>query len=153
MRDLRELGVTSKGSRTKLPADELLISEFEKRYGLTLPDDFRLFLRSVPDGGSPLKKIFRMTGEVWGVNRFRGLVRSEADAGLLRAMETWTQVLGPKHVPFAGDGCGNEFVLDLNHAPAPVLIVVHEEGCRTVELSPPFGEFIDALEEVPIDER
>ena len=152
MRNLQELGVTSKGSGSKLPADELLIREFENRFGLKLPDDFRLFLRTVPDGGSPLKKIFRRTGEVWGVNRFRGLVRTKADAGLVGAMHTWGDVLGPNRVPFAGDGCGNEFVLDLNHTPSPVLIVVHEEDFKTVVLAPSFGEFIDGLEEMSVDE-
>jgi len=153
VRDLGELKVRMKGSRTALsPADELLIRDFEKRFRVELPEDYQTFLKEIP-GGHPQLSVIRVAGAPWEINRFYPLTRGERPTtDLVSAMQEWSEVLGRGYVPFANDGGGNQFVLAVGQKPAPVYIVIHDEDFRQVKLANSFAEFVDALEEVPDDE-
>jgi hypothetical protein len=53
--------------------------------------------------------------------------------------------LGKDALPFAEDGCGNQFFLDLKMIPAPVKICIHDANFLIVDLALSFSAFIDAL--------
>ncbi len=57
----------------------------------------------------------------------------------------WVSILGDNRVPFAVDGGGNPFVLDLNSTPPSVNACLHDENYILVDLAPSFASFIDAL--------
>ena len=48
-------------------------------------------------------------------------------------------------LPFAADGGGSPFVLDLTVSPAAVKACVHDENFLIVDLAPTFEAFIDGL--------
>ncbi len=60
-------------------------------------------------------------------------------------MKDWRHVLGEGILPFAEDGGGNQFLLDLTRSPAAVKICVHDEHFVILDIAPSFESFIDSL--------
>ncbi len=61
------------------------------------------------------------------------------------ATEKWQRILGKDALPFASDGGGNQFILDLKTIPPAVKVCVHDEGFRVVDLAPSFAALVDGL--------
>ena len=61
-------------------------------------------------------------------------------------MEIYRPLLGDKALPFAADGAGNPFFLDLSENPAPVVIWQHDGECDEVDIADSFSDFIDRLD-------
>jgi hypothetical protein len=64
-------------------------------------------------------------------------------------MHQWRVVLGEQALPFAEDGEGNQFFLDLRRSPAAVKVCLHDESFSTVDVAPSFEMFIDGLSVEP----
>lgn len=56
-----------------------------------------------------------------------------------------TPSLGKDALPFAVDGGGNQFFLDLKSSPQAVKVCVHDDNFSVVNLAPSFEAFIDGL--------
>jgi len=152
MRDLRELDVAaSRTSKGRLPADDLLVANFEKRFDVKLPEELRRFFKEIP-GGYPQLSVFREGGDVWEVNNFFGLLRGEPAGSLSGLMSELAHVLQPGEVPFGKEAGGNLFIVDTRKTPSPVSVILFDEGLRRQPLTRSFGEFIDRLEDVPDEE-
>jgi hypothetical protein len=64
---------------------------------------------------------------------------------LWNATKVWRSILGKEAFPFAEDGGGNQFFLDLKTTPDSVKVCIHDENFLIVDLAPSFSAFIDAL--------
>jgi hypothetical protein len=61
------------------------------------------------------------------------------------ALEKYGKLLGPKSLPIAEDGGGNQFYLSLSTQPSSVWLYLHDEGGRRIKLANSFEEFISGL--------
>ena len=151
MRDVSVLNINEGGRPVRRPAPpRATIAAFERQYRLSLPTEFLALLRRA-NGGCPERGSFLPVGVPGAsrhvVNRFHHLDEErDAPSSLWLAVERWRGVLGENALPFADDGCGNEYFLDLTKTPATVNECLHEEGFRKVLLAPSFEAFIDSLE-------
>jgi cell wall assembly regulator SMI1 len=150
MRDLSELNLNEGGEPVKRPPPSRdVIAAFEREFGVTLPADYLDLLR-FSNGGCPELDVPTLPdGSLsdCSVDRFYHLDEDREDgSSLWRTTRDWRAVLGDKKIPFADDGTGNEFVLDLNQEPASVSICLHEEGFELEPLAPSFAAFIDSLD-------
>src|SRR5215831_17206463 len=120
MRDLRELGVTpTRSSVGRMPADDLMIAAFEKRFQVRAPDDLRQLLKEI-SGGYPRLGVFRRGGRSWEVNNFFGLARDDAPESLSDVTAQLAHVLRPGEIPFAQDAGGNPFIVEGSKTPSRV---------------------------------
>ncbi|MDQ0469772.1 SMI1/KNR4 family protein [Labrys wisconsinensis] len=150
MRDLSELNLNEGGGPVKRPPPSPgTIAAFEREFGVTLPADYLGLLR-FSNGGHPELDVPTLSDGSLSdssVNRFHHLDEDRGSTeSLWRATRDWRAVLGEKKIPFAGDGTGNVFVLDLGQEPATVSICLHEEGFELEPLAPSFAAFIDSLD-------
>jgi hypothetical protein len=147
MRNINELNINEGGSpvEREAPSDNL-ISLFESKTGLTIPSEL-LSLLKVSNGGHPeLDSIFSGCGE-FAVDAFYHLSDSDYGPGSLwYAVEHWSEILGEGTLPFAHDGGGNQFFLNLSGTQQTVGICLHNESFRVLKLAPSFSDFIDSLE-------
>jgi hypothetical protein len=154
MRKLEELNINKGGKPVQRPAPtNSIIAEFQQKYGVTLPEDYLRLLRH-SNGGHPELDSYLPGGEseeedeveTWAVNDFYFLNEDRtSDCSLWRAMEEWRSTLGPSKLPFACDGGGNQFFLDLSVQPSPVKVCIHDEDFYQLDLAPSFADFIDGL--------
>lgn len=150
MRNLSELNINECGKPVgrATPSDRV-IDAFESYFSLKLPLDYVALLRYA-NGGHPELDTFEPVGRPgtarWAVNRFHYLNEDKnSPSSLWKATETWQHILGRDALPFASDGGGNLFFLDLKTTPAVVKVCIHDENFRVVDLAPSFEVFIDGL--------
>jgi len=150
VRDLTELNINEGGRPVGRPTPtDREIAAFERHFNLKLPTD-HIALLLFANGGHPeldlIEPVGRPDAASWSVDRLYHLNDDRAShLGLWKATEVWRPILGPNALPFADDGCGNPFFLDLRFSPAPVRACIHDEGFRTVDIAPSFDVFIDRL--------
>ena len=150
MRNLSELNINEKGKPVgRLAPTNEAIGEFQSHFGVVLPEAYIKLLQHA-NGGHPevdsIEPIGRPQAAKWAVNRFYHLDDDKASTtNLWNVTEKWRSILGKNAIPFAGDGGGNQFFLDLNTQAASVKLCVHDEKFAVVELAPTFEAFIDAL--------
>ncbi len=154
MRNLEELNINIGGERVEgLRPDSDVPAEFESAYKIRLPRVY-LELLKYANGGHPeldtifLPEVHKDSG--WAVDHFYSLDEDRvAKEGLWLAMEIWRPILGAEALPFARDGGGNQFYIDLSQETLRVCVCVHDDGFRKIEIAKSFGEFIDRLEADP----
>jgi len=150
MRDLSELNINDGGEPiTRPPPSDAALREFEAAFGVELPRVYAQLLLAA-NGGHPEADTFAPHGtqkpERWAVNRFYHLDDDRrSPSSLWSAMERWRPTLGARAIPFANDGGGNQFFLDLSSSPPSVSVCIVDEGCRNVRLASSFDAFIDGL--------
>jgi hypothetical protein len=154
MRDLSELNINVGGKRVEraVPSDEQ-VREFQEHFDITLPSEYLRLLR-YSNGGHPELNSIQPAGRPeatrWAIDKFYYLSSDRnSDETLWGAMDVWRAILGKNALPFAEDGGGNQFFLDLRTSPAPVKVCVHDEGFSTIEVAPSFDVFIDMLSADP----
>lgn len=151
MRDLKELNINEQGKRVqRLAPNDDIISEFEQYLGAPLPKEYLLLLRHA-NGGHPELDSFLPLDEPgmgrWAIDHFYCLDKDKnSTENLWLVVEKWRPILGSFSLPFARDGGGNQFYLDLCNHPNPVGVCIHDENFRTIEIAPSFDVFIDGLE-------
>jgi hypothetical protein len=150
VRDLSELNINERGKPVtrEAPSDEV-IDAFERHFGLKLPTNYVGLLRHA-NGGHPELDSFEPTGRLdaarWAVNRFYHLDDDKnSPSSLWMATEKWRPILGKDALPFASDGGGNQFILDVKNTQPAVKVCIHDEGFRLVDLAPFFEVFVDGL--------
>jgi hypothetical protein len=144
MRNLNELEVTK--GRRQAPAREDVIS-LETLIGRELPEDYLSFLLEV-NGGCPLLDTFSNEKCSCAVNDFFFLGDETSSESLAWNYRNRPAAQAGDCLPFAGDGGGNLFLLDL--ADGSVKLWIHDEPGREIShLARNFCEFIDGLEENP----
>lgn len=150
MRDLSELNINEGGRpvNRSAPSNET-VSAFQSQFGLTLPEDY-LRLLHYSNGGHPeldsIQPVDRPEAARWAVNRFYHLDEDKTSkTSLWEAMNRWRGILGKEALPFAADGGGNQFFLDLKVSPPAVKVCVHDDNCSIVNVAPSFEIFIDGL--------
>jgi hypothetical protein len=154
MRDLSELKMNDRGRPVKRsPPTEESINAFERHFNVTLPMEY-ISLLKFSNGGHPeldsIEPIGRPGAAGRSVDHFYHLDKDTTSiSSLWTAMQTWISVLGEKRVPFAVDGGGNPFVLDLSSTPPSVKACLHDENYIIIDLAPTFASFIDALRADP----
>jgi len=147
VRNLSELNINEGGRPVgrEAPPKEI-IDSFESKTGLKIPQDYQEFLR-FSNGGHPELDSVNGAGGQFAVNSFYHLTAdARGPESLWYAVEHWRPILGSMAIPFANDGGGNQFFLDLLTQPPRVKMCVHDEGMRIIDISASFSEFIDSLE-------
>jgi hypothetical protein len=149
MRDLSQLNINERGKRVqRLPPSDEIINSFQSRLSAKLPENYVKLLRHSNGGHPELDSIEPVDrpGTRWAVNRFYFLDEDKTSVGSLwSAVEKWRKILGEHALPFAADGGGNQFFLDLNMTPPSVKICIHDQNFAIVDLAPSFDEFVDRL--------
>ncbi len=150
MRDLTELNINDGGKRVNRPAPtDAVIVEFQRTFGIVLPTDYLQLLRH-SNGGHPelcsLVPEGRNDDYRCSVNHFHHLSDDRTwSESLWLAMKTWRPLLGDSALPFAEDGGGNPFFLDMSVSPPAVKRCLHDENFAIVPIARSFEAFIDAL--------
>lgn len=151
MRDLSELNINEGGKPVQRPAPtRKAIEAFQTHFGITLPEEYLHLLRH-SNGGHPeldsVEPIGRPGAARWSVNRFYHLDDNDkvSTTSLWVVAERWCSMLGKDALPFAADGGGNQFFLDLKTSPAAVKVCIHDEGFSIVDIAPSLELFIDSL--------
>lgn len=147
MRSITELNINEGGRPpSRPPATDEIIREFEVKLEVSLPEAFKILLRSVNGGHPELDSIGGANGQ-FAVNRFYHLTNEDyGTESLWYAAEHWCPILGRKAVPFANDGGGNQFFLDTADSPASVKICLHDTSMKVQPIAVSFESFIDMLE-------
>lgn len=147
MRDVSELNINEGGGPVlRPPPSDELIASFEAETGLPMPMELRSFLRLV-NGGHPERDSVGGNGGQFAVGRFYHLsAENYGPESLWYAAKHWRPVLGDKAIPFATDGGGNQFFLDLSETPSSVKLCLHDESMRIIAIAPTFETFIDELD-------
>lgn len=143
MRDLVELGMNEGGKPvSRSPATDDGFRRFELRYGISIPDTLRRVLRH-SNGGHPLLNTFSSGTEILGISRFYYLSEDEHLESLGGELTTWKPFLGDSALPFADDGCGNVYFIDLRDG--LVKLCLHEEEMLVQSLNLSLEELIERL--------
>jgi hypothetical protein len=146
MRDLREININDGGQPVTRPAPTPeQIARFERRHGVTLPDEYVALLKHA-NGGHPELDTFwpaHLDGP-WSVNDFYPLDDGR-EFSVDWHMVHWAPYIGERTVPIGRDGGDNQIFLDLNDPSAPVRLCIHDEDFRVIDVAPSFAEFIDLL--------
>jgi len=147
MRDIAELNINDGGESVSRPAPSVdEIKSFEERFGILFPEGLLTLLRHSNGGCPELDSLDGDEGD-YAVDHFFHLSSDrECWESYWKAMETYQPLLGDKALPFAADGGGDPFFLDLNETPAPVMLYRHDGEYDREKLADSFGEFIDRLD-------
>src|SRR5215469_13672208 len=127
MRNLSELNINEGGKRVdRLAPSKEIINAFQDHFAVTLPENYLKLLRH-SNGGHPeldsIEPLGRPGASRWAVDQFYHLDNDRASAvSLWTATEQWQRILGKKTIPFARDGGGNQFFLDLKTSPPSVKV-------------------------------
>ena len=150
MRNLAELNINEGGKPVmrRMPT-EAEFASFEARYQVKFPEDLKQLLRYSNGGHPELSSVKAADPEHdlgLGVNHFRHLSPdNEGTRSLAYGLEEWRPILGKKALPFASNGGGDEFFLDLSDTPSSVKICLHDERMAIAFVAPSFEAFIDGL--------
>lgn len=150
MRPLNELGMTDKfGDIVSTPSPTPnQFKKVEMEIGFPLPVNYKTFLEFSNGGYSTLNTFRDKTGFQWVIDRFFEITENIDNTYhvLFKYQHRWSKA--PKGiVPFAQDGGGNLFCLDLRkEIPAPIVIWVHDTTGNPIrEIAVSFEAFIDSL--------
>lgn len=150
MRNLKELNITYLGKKVLRPSPPAsVVGEFEKSLAIQLPRQY-LELLQYSNGGHPELDTFvrqsRGENSVWTIDYFYHLDDDrESDYSMWSNAVAWKCCVDKKCVPFACDGCGNQYVINFGTRPPSVCVCIHDENCRMVALANSFADFIDGL--------
>ncbi len=146
MRKIEELNINEGGKPVSRPAPtEDLLEQFRAYTGLAIPAELRHLLQYA-NGGHPELNAVGGAGGQFAVDCFFHLTaNSRGPESLWYAFDHWRPILGDFALPFADDGGGNQFFLDLTTQPPIVKLCLHDESMRAVEVAPSFEAFIDSL--------
>jgi hypothetical protein len=150
VRDLFELNINEGGKSVGRPAPtKELVREFEVKFAVKLAEDYLALLRHSNGGGSELDTIQpidkRDVGR-WSVNRYYYLDEHKNRAeNLWRKTVHWRPNLGQKAIPFAENGGGDKFFLDLSSSPPSVKVCIHDDQFKIIDIASSFEAFIDGL--------
>lgn len=153
MRDITELGLNIGGNPVlRLPPSDAMIEAFEGQYELRLPKSYINFLKHT-NGGCPELDSFRPANNSfdtkWTIDRFYFLSNEKTSFDCLWfKKEEWSSILGKHAIPIGRDGGGNQIYIDLKENGA-IMLCIHDEGFRGIEISTDFGQFVDSLEADP----
>jgi hypothetical protein len=150
MRDLAELNINEGGKSVGRPAPtEELVREFEINFATKVPEEYLVLLKYSNGGGPELdniQPIDRRDVGLWSINRFYYLDgRKNLSENLWRETALWRPILGEKAVPFAENGCGDQFFLDLSTSPPCVKLFIHDDQFKIIDIASSFEAFIDGL--------
>jgi hypothetical protein len=133
------------------------LHDFESRYDLVLPDDYRLFLLK-SNGGRPLPDAFEVPGWVGissAVDWFLGL-REEPYADIGNALDEFGTRLPREFLPIANDPSANTICLGVsgperNHVYywANAHDFIRDEEGNMFWLADSFTEFLEKLHDYP----
>jgi hypothetical protein len=119
--------------------------------GGTLPAAYIEFIQAA-DGGHPENGCFYIPGDDPSnyavINRFYSFA-DERIENIRSAISRWGKTLGPRALPIAKDGGGNQFYLNLSDSIPSVWLYLHDEGGARILLSRSFEEFISGLAPIP----
>lgn len=121
------------------------VQALEARLGSKLPAAYLQFIRSA-NGGHPEAGSFFLEASSdasVSVDWFYSLGHAGTDS-LDKALEDWSQVLGPSVLPFGRDGGGNQFYISLVSPVGSVWYYSHE-GAERIKLADSFDGFLDQL--------
>ena len=154
MRDFNEININEGGVPINRPApcDEE-IQDFEKKFNIKLPDDYIKLLKYA-NGGHPQLDSFLVKDQDennrWSVDKFYHLDSNiNAIYNLWKMNEEWQKVLGKNAITIAIDGGGNQIFLDIKSSDHSIMLCIHDENYKIIEVADSFEEFIDRLEEHP----
>lgn len=150
MRDLKELNLNEGGRPvTRLAPTDKLVEVFQLQTGRQIPSDLLALLKFANGGHHELDSVGGITGQ-FAVNTFYNLCADDFGVdSLWYAVLHWGPVLGENALPFANDGGGNQFFLDLSTKPPRVKIFLHDRPENVVDVSASFEDFIDSLASDP----
>lgn len=146
MRQLEDIKIL-KGRSPDITLDS--IQRLEEEIGYKLPSSYiKLLLHS--NGGHPELDTFYCENGEWSVNNFFFVGTDDTSEESV----VWNYYHKPPRtanslLPFARDGGGNLFCLDLSRGEkAPVLILIHDISTENIqELAETFDVFIEGLQE------
>ena len=146
MRNLAELNINKGGEPVTRPApSDELIAEFEKEFGVTMPDGLRALLKFSNGGHPEASSVGGKDGD-HGVNHFFHLTPDRQSVeSLWSEMAHWQPILGEDYLVFANNGGGDVYVIDLAEEPPDVGLAFHDEDL-IITVAPDFETFIDELE-------
>lgn len=147
IRDLKELNINEGGGGVKrLPPTDADFISFEQKTGLRVPSGLRCLLM-FSNGGGPELNTVRGTSGMFSLDSFFHLTSDDfGTESMWYAVKHWRPILGGAALPFAQDGGGNQFFLDLAAYPPAVKLCLHDESMRVLNVSSNFEEFINSLE-------
>jgi hypothetical protein len=150
LRNLAELNINEGGHPvSRPPPSQEAMDRFRAEFGISVPAALQKFL-NFSNGGHPELSVVDGPYGTYAVDAFHHLTEQDVDTeSLWHAMRTWRPVLGAKAIPFAVDGGGNAFYLDMAREPSPVRICLHDDNYRTVDVAASLADFIDGLRTDP----
>ncbi len=108
--------------------DEKHIVEFEKDNGVTLPNDYKEFLKEY-NGGEPVNKILPKPNTT--IQYVYGMVEEPSWASLFKAIDTFQNRIPSWYVPIANDDGGNLIIMNLYEESRGVIAFWdHENECE-----------------------
>jgi cell wall assembly regulator SMI1 len=144
MRALEELKVSNS---SKPPADDASLKRLEGQIGLKLPAAYIALLKQI-NGGHPQLDTFSNDEGEWSVNNFFFVGDDESSGSVIWNYRNRWKDVPETFMPFARDGGGNLFCLDLRGDNHPVIIWLHDSTDAGVyKLANSLEEFIDGLHE------
>jgi hypothetical protein len=129
------------------------VAWFEGRYGVKLPAAYAALLMFCNGGHTRLDRFLpagSRDGEVFAIDHFYYLMQDPPDprggtgGSLWRQTEVSRPYLGPRAVPVAEDGFGNQVYLDFSSDPPPVRLSVHD-AAEDLLVAADFEKFLDLL--------
>jgi hypothetical protein len=132
------------------PVDDAAVRGLELELGLSLPDDYRSFLRKY-QGGVPDQSDFVLPGSrghVGTVGAFLGLSPQQGLDYIPRTVALLGERLPARLLPIATSGGGDYVLLDLRSAQPSVLYWRHElagTADELTQLAPNFEAFLSML--------
>ncbi|WP_090313481.1 SMI1/KNR4 family protein [Duganella sp. CF517] len=151
MMDVKRININLNGLPTPPLADSEKIKELEKKIKLKLPRDYRQFLQ-IHDGGHPeIGSVIIDQNEltnIFDVDWFYSIANSKIKS-IFEAIEQWKPVLGNEALPFAQDGGGNQFYLNLKSNEETVWLLLHDQNNKTIKIADNFAAFISLLQDNP----
>lgn len=134
--------------------DEGIVSAFEKKLGMSLPDDYRKFLKTY-NGGYPEPDAFHFLNSEDGssIDRFLSL-SVEKNHDLLKYYEQYKNRIPNGFLPIAHDPGGNLILIQIDKESASVYFWDHEQEADEGEtpsmsnmyiISDCFLSFLDSL--------
>lgn len=146
MRNLTELNINEGGRPvTRSAPTARVLQQFEVEFGRPLPEVLKKILLFA-NGGHPELNVVEGSAGQYAVNRFYHL--NEEDQGtesIWYSIKHWRPILGNSALPFANDGGGNPFFLDMSVDPPSVKVCLHDQNFKIVEIARSLEEFIDRL--------
>lgn len=155
MRELAELGIYYQNCVIERPIPSLdEIAEFQARQGVALPADYLQFLRTI-NGGAPTLNFFENDEAAFAIEAFHYLaLESDPDDSysIAVASEWPCEELGRKVIAIAGDGSGDQLIIDPSQGPE-VRLWRHDDGSEPEILASSFEALLAGLKPDPDEDE